>query len=110
MVRTSLDGFWITDLRGHFLEVNDAYCQLIGYSREELMQMSISDLEAIERPEETTSHITKILEKGSDCFDTSSPPEHSFRQSQIVSKPTQKPVLHMAFRGFLRPSVLKQPH
>ncbi|TXT33942.1 MAG: multi-sensor signal transduction histidine kinase, partial [Comamonadaceae bacterium] len=35
MIRASLDGFWITDLRGHFLEVNDAYCVLMGYSREE---------------------------------------------------------------------------
>lgn len=70
MVRTSLDGFWITDRQGRFLEVNDAYCQLIGYSREELLNMRISDVEALENPEDTTRHINKLLANGSDCFET----------------------------------------
>jgi diguanylate cyclase (GGDEF)-like protein/PAS domain S-box-containing protein len=70
MIRTSLDGFLITDVRGHFMEVNDAYCQMLGYSREELLNMSVPDVEAIETPEETARHITKILETGNDRFET----------------------------------------
>ena len=64
ILRTTMDGFWITDMRGRFLDVNDAYCQLIGYSRDELLTMRISDVEAVERPEETAQHIQRILETG----------------------------------------------
>ena len=35
-------GMVITDLEGNFLEVNDAYCQITGYSREELLASGLS--------------------------------------------------------------------
>lgn len=70
IIQTSMDAFWITDARGHFLDANDAYCRLIGYARGELMNMSISDVEAIETPEETARHIRRIIESGYDRFET----------------------------------------
>lgn len=70
ILRTSIDGFWMTDLDGRFLDVNDAYCQLVGYSREELLRMKITDVEAIEKPEETAARIKKIMETGGDRFET----------------------------------------
>jgi diguanylate cyclase (GGDEF)-like protein/PAS domain S-box-containing protein len=70
MIRASLDGFWITDTRGRFTEVNNAYCQMTGYSQAELLGMSVSDVEAIESPEDTAKHIRKLLETGSDHFET----------------------------------------
>lgn len=70
MIRTSLDGFWITDERGNLLEVNDAYCELSGYSRKELLEISISDLDAIETPEDTARHIQVLMASGSVRFET----------------------------------------
>lgn len=70
MISTSLDGFLITDMHGRFLEVNDAYCQMIGYSREELMNMCVSDVEAIETPEDTSQRIKKMIETGGDRFES----------------------------------------
>jgi len=70
ILRTTMDGFWIADIQGRFLDVNDAYCHLIGYSRDELLTMRISDVEAIERPEETAQRIQRIMETGGTRFET----------------------------------------
>lgn len=71
MIRTSLDAFLVTDLRGHILEVNDAYCKLTGYSRKELLRMSSADIAAVETPEDTAKHIDKLIETGSDRYEAS---------------------------------------
>ncbi|MBI5429037.1 MAG: diguanylate cyclase [Nitrosomonadales bacterium] len=70
IVRAALDGFWLIDAQGQLLDVNDAACQLSGYSREELLAMHISDLEASETPEETARHVQKVMACGSDRFET----------------------------------------
>ena len=70
MIRASLDGFWITDLRGRFQEVNDAYCVLMGYSREELLKMNVTGIEAMETPKATARHISRVLDTGGDRFET----------------------------------------
>ena len=71
MVSTSLDGFWITNKHGHFLEANDAYCQLIGYSLEELQGMSLYDVDTLADPRAIKQHIKNIIENGSHRFEAS---------------------------------------
>ena len=44
VIKNALDGFFILDLKGNILEVNDAACQIDGYSREELLSMKVYDL------------------------------------------------------------------
>ena len=58
------------DLQGHLLEVNQAYCQVSGYSERELLSKSITDLEAVERREHTLTHIEKVMTLGEDRFET----------------------------------------
>ena len=41
ILHTAMDGFYLVDTQGQLLDVNDSYCTLIGYSREELLNMSI---------------------------------------------------------------------
>ena len=69
-IETAADGFWMTDDQGRLLEVNDAYARRSGYSREELLAMRITDVEAGERSEETAAHIETVRRRGSDVFET----------------------------------------
>lgn len=80
IVRTAMDGFWLTDLQGRILDVNDSYCRLIGYTRDELLKKYITDLEAAETPAETAAHIQKIIREGSDRFETS----HRRQDGQVI--------------------------
>src|SRR5262249_19261134 len=50
--RDTIDGCWVTDAAGNFLEVNAAFCGLSGYSRDELRLMNIIDLDATPSREE----------------------------------------------------------
>lgn len=70
IIHTAMDGFWMVDAKGRLLEVNDAYCRLTGFTKEELLKMSVSDLETKETPEEIKEHIQEVMRVGRDCFET----------------------------------------
>lgn len=70
LVQTMTDGYWLTDRHGKILEVNDSYCRLMGYTREELLSMSISELEYNEDTEEVLRHAAQVVESGNDRFET----------------------------------------
>ena len=70
IVQTTADGFWLTDMQGRILDINNAYCQMVGYSPDELLQMSISDIEAVESPEVVSTHIETLKKDGKGHFET----------------------------------------
>ena len=70
MLRTAMDAVWLLDAQGRILEVNDAACLMLGYSREELLGKTPGDLEAVESQAETRAHFALILQKGSDIFES----------------------------------------
>ncbi|MBI5483315.1 MAG: PAS domain S-box protein [Deltaproteobacteria bacterium] len=70
ILQTAMSGFWLADMQGRLIEVNDAYCRMSGYSKQELLSMSITDLEAVETQEGTFARIKKIKEKGEDRFES----------------------------------------
>jgi PAS domain S-box-containing protein len=80
ILKTCIDGFWVIDTQGKILEVNDAYCRMLGYSRDELLTMSIQDVEVVETPEETLQHIREITDKGFDRFES----RHRRKDSTII--------------------------
>ncbi|MEJ2740809.1 MAG: PAS domain S-box protein, partial [Dehalococcoidia bacterium] len=80
VLKTSIDGFTIDTLDGKLLEVNDSYCNMTGYTREEILSMRISDLEVMEKPEEILQHGNKIMEQGYDRFET----RHRRKDGRII--------------------------
>lgn len=63
-INTPALGFWVVDNQGKFLEVNDTYVTQSGYSRDELLNMRIPDIEAMEKPEDTAAHMEELLRVG----------------------------------------------
>lgn len=60
-IETSLDGYLHISKLGLLLDVNAAYCDLSGYTREELLGMHISALgESAEKVKANTEHIIKF--------------------------------------------------
>jgi len=70
MLKTVMSGFWLADLQGRLLEVNDAYCGMSGYSAQELLAMRIFDLEAAETTDETAGHILALKAQGENRFES----------------------------------------
>jgi len=70
ILQTAMDGFWLVDIQGHLLEVNETYCRMSGYSAQELLAMRIPDLEAAEARDETAAHIQAVMAQGEDRFES----------------------------------------
>lgn len=70
ILETAIDGFWLVDMQGKLMEVNDAYCRLSGYTKHELLNMNISELETIETNSETIEHLQKLKEQREDRFES----------------------------------------
>ena len=70
ILRTAMDGFGVFSKDGNILEVNDAYCNMVGYSREELLSMNLGDVEALESKNAIKKHIENLMSSGSHRFET----------------------------------------
>jgi len=70
ILQTAMNGYWRFDMQGRLLEVNDAYCRMSGYDRQELLSMSIFDVEVYRTAEEIADHIQIIVEQGKLRFET----------------------------------------
>jgi PAS domain S-box-containing protein len=70
MLQTTMDGYILADTEGKLTDVNPAYCEMIGYSREELLRMNIHQLEVQLPPEEIEQRIEQMVREGAARFET----------------------------------------
>ena len=69
IVQTAMDGFWMADMQGRLLDVNEAYCRMSGYTAQELLALRIPDLDANESAADASAHFAKIVAQGGDRFE-----------------------------------------
>jgi PAS domain S-box-containing protein len=70
IIDTSIDGFCLVNTDGVFVEVNESYCKMLGYSRQEFIGMKIRDIDALETEEQTAKRIEYVMNAGYDRFET----------------------------------------
>ena len=64
------DAIFIVGMNGRFVHVNSAACTRLGYSREELLELSPADIDAPEYATKIPERIKTILERGKLVFET----------------------------------------
>lgn len=70
LLGTTLDGVIETDEDTRICDVNQAFCRMLGYTRMELMGMSMQAVEAVEDAEAIKRHARRIRREGSDRFES----------------------------------------
>jgi diguanylate cyclase (GGDEF)-like protein/PAS domain S-box-containing protein len=69
LMQSSMEGIHVLDLDGKVLEVNDAFCRMLGYTREETMQLKVWDWDERFSAQELRERL-KAFMGGSDTFET----------------------------------------
>lgn len=70
ILEVTTEGFITIDLSGKILEVNTAYCRISGYSRAELLQLFIREIDVDDNREAVEDRIRRIINNGSDFFES----------------------------------------
>ncbi len=74
------DDIFVTDVDENIVEVNIAACETLGYNREELLEMKISDIKPEKYREQVAENRRIIFKKGSHAFES----EHITRSGKII--------------------------
>jgi len=64
------DAIFIIDLQGRFLESNPLACRRLGYTRDELLRMSVADIDSPASISKRPGWLNQVLESGRALFET----------------------------------------
>ena len=80
LLSTTLDGVVETDHTGRFLDANQVYCRMLGYTRTELLAMGIWDVEGTEQESQVAEHARKMQREGGGRFET----KHRAKDGRLI--------------------------
>jgi diguanylate cyclase (GGDEF)-like protein/PAS domain S-box-containing protein len=70
LMRSALEGIHIMDTNGNVLEVNDTFCRILGYTREEALRLNVSDWDAQWSREELVERFKSLMRADGALFET----------------------------------------
>jgi PAS domain S-box-containing protein len=70
ILATTSDGFLVYDRAARIVDVNDAYCRISGYTREQLLSMRIADIEASMTEAQILERMSRCIIGDCDRFET----------------------------------------
>ncbi|NOY89383.1 MAG: PAS domain S-box protein [FCB group bacterium] len=80
ILQATMDGYILADTNGKIIDVNPAYCKMIGYIHDELVNMNIWDLEIIYDRQEVENKIKEFIKKGQAQFES----KHKHKDGHIL--------------------------
>jgi PAS domain S-box-containing protein len=80
ILKTTIDGFILVDKSGRIVEVNDAYCRMTGYTRDEILSKTVTDMDAFESSADSSSRIEHIIKSGGIRFET----QHRKKDGSVI--------------------------
>jgi PAS domain S-box-containing protein len=69
-LQTAMEGFWLVDSHDRIIDVNDAYCHMSGYSREELLGAHVGQLDSSFSQGDFVARRDRLIKLGSDRFES----------------------------------------
>jgi diguanylate cyclase (GGDEF)-like protein/PAS domain S-box-containing protein len=70
ILATALDGYWLADTQGRLLDVNDAACAMLGYTKQDALCLHVSDIDVEDSQEAIDSRIRRMQLHGGDLFES----------------------------------------
>ena len=70
ILNTTPDGFLLADGDGRIVDVNEIYCRMLGYAREEALGMGIKDMRAASDAESVSEVLRRNRERGFSRYET----------------------------------------
>ncbi|MBF0266622.1 MAG: EAL domain-containing protein [Gammaproteobacteria bacterium] len=70
VINSTSDGFWLVNMQGKIIEVNESYCHESGFSQEEILNKYVWELDACDDNEAVKRNIRKIKEIKRAVFET----------------------------------------
>ncbi len=80
VLRITPDGYCLLNDEGYIVEVNQSYCDLLGYTKDELLKMHISQIDPIESHSDAQDHVQLVIKNESDTFLT----RHEKKNGELI--------------------------
>ena len=80
LLKASGDGIHVLDVQGNLVEANESFCQMLGYSYEEVRTLKVKDWDVHYSPEESINHIPQLIGSCS-TFET----QHRRKDGKIIT-------------------------
>lgn len=80
ILQTARDGYWLVDLEGRLLDVNDSAVAMLGYTRKALLDLRVQDIDAIETPADIRARTERMLKSGGEHFES----KHRKQSGEII--------------------------
>lgn len=71
IIRASGEGFFaLSAVDARFIDANETYCAMLGYTRNELLRLHVYDVEILESRDDVLARIQNIVQTGYQLFET----------------------------------------